>query len=100
MFLFYTYFYGYFVGMKITKTIGKKWIYRTWHNKQLRYRWYKPNNPRTQKQQRQRDLLRQAIIAWKQLTEKIKNTYRKLEPITPTMSGYNFYLRQYIRLWK
>jgi len=99
-FQFYNSFYGYYPGIQIRGQIGKSFIYQISHGKQIRYHYVTPYNPRTDLQQANRNRIRQAVLSWKSLTEEQKNFYRRKEPINPTMSGYNYYIRQYIRSLK
>lgn len=98
-FLWYNEFYGEYVGIKIRGAVGKKWIYQVVNNVQKKYPYVVPSNPRTAAQQAQRDLLRNAVNAWHALTDDQRNVYRRGEPYRPTMSGYNFFISSYIKLY-
>jgi len=97
MFDFYTSFYDNYPGIKIQGTIGKKYVYRLDHNKQIKYIYKIPDDPKTPPQILQRGIFRQAVQSWHSLSDEQKNFYRRQEPYTPTMSGFNFFVRQYIR---
>lgn len=98
-FKFYRSYYDYIVATKIRKQLGHKWIYRVRFNKQEKFPYYKPDNPRTYYQQAIRSKIRHAVWSWQSLSENTKNYYRKLEPIRPIMSGYNFYISQYLKIY-
>lgn len=95
-FLYYNTYYGYGVGTKVRGQIGKKYIYQLIHNKQYRYPYYKPANPRTAPQQNNRTKILNAVNAWKILTPLQKQSYRDMEPFSPPMSGYNYFIQQYL----
>jgi hypothetical protein len=89
-------YYGYVVATQIRGTIGKKYTFQRIHNIQIKYPYYKPADPKTPAQLNQRNKIRLAVLAWQTLIEEQKNFYRKKEPIRPIMSGYNFFIREYI----
>lgn len=95
-FNYYHSYYGYSIGVQIRGQIGKKFIYQRIQNVQIKYPYKKPTNPRTTLQQAHRARIRQAVWAWQNLTENQKNFYRQKEPIRPIMSGYNYFISQYI----
>lgn len=96
-FNYYDSYYGYPVATKIRGSIGNKFTYQLRHNKQYKIKYYVPTNPRTAPQQANRDKIKYAVLKWHSLTEIQKNFYRKKEPIRPTMSGYNFFIREYMK---
>ena len=96
MFDYYHTYYGNLVGTQIRKQIGKNFIYRRRGNQQEKYPYVVPSNPRTPTQQANRNRIRIAVLAWQALSEQQKNSYRSKEPIVPIMSGYNFFIREYI----
>lgn len=96
-FQFYNSFYGYYPGVQIRGQIGKSFIYQIQHGVQVRYAYVVTDNPRTDLQQANRNKIKLAVISWKSLSEETKNFYRRKEPITPTMSGYNYYISEYIK---
>lgn len=95
-FNYYHSYYGYPIGVQIRGQIGKKFIYQRIQNVQIKYPYKKPTNPRTTLQQAHRARIRQAVWAWQDLTQIQKNFYRQKEPIRPIMSGYNYFISQYI----
>lgn len=99
-FNFYDSYYGTYVGLKIRGTIGKNFTYQTTRNIQRKYPYRIPYDPKTPAQLRQRDLLRKATWSWHSLTPQEQQTYRNNEPYYPIMSGFNFYVSQYINLYK
>jgi len=93
---------GYYcaVGIKIRGQIGKKYIYRIVKNTQHRYPYKKPYNPNSPLQQKYRFLYKHAILSWQSLPETEKAEYRKKEHRLGKMSGFNFYIREYINTYK
>ena len=98
MFQYYRTYYGYYIGLEIRKQIGKKFIYQMNNGVQIKRRWKKPRNPRSDKQQANRWKIKQAVLAWKALPESEWNYYRGLEPFKKIMSGYNFFVSNYVKL--
>lgn len=99
-FNWYDSYYGYFIGLKIQKTIGKKWIYQVVGNVQKKYAYYQYYNPNSPEQQRYRDLLRKAVQSWHTLSEEEKILYDKNVPPKKIMSGFNFFISEYINTYK
>lgn len=97
MFNYYHTYYGYLIATQIRKQLGKKYIYRRLKNVQIKMLYYTPTNPRTETQQNNRNKIRLAVLAWQYLTEEQKNFFRSKEPIKPIMSGYNFFIREYVK---
>jgi len=62
----------------------------------VRERFYFPSNPRTESQITTRQNLSSAVSAWQDLTEELKNIYNE-RARGFNMSGYNFYIREYIK---
>jgi len=89
--------YGIYVGLGIRGAIGYLYTFQIIHGKQCRFPYYVPPPSRTYAQAQQRDKLKHATYSWHTLTEEQKNYYRGKEPITPIMSGFNFFVRQYIK---
>lgn len=85
------------IATQIRKQIGKKFIYRRRSNQQQKYPYVVPSNPRTPTQQNNRNKIRLAVLAWQSLTDQQKKFYSDKEPITPTMSGYNFFISEYVK---
>ena len=56
---------------------------------------YTPKNPRSDPQQTNRGKMTAGVLAWQALTQEQKNHYNKLA-IGKKMSGYNFFLKQYL----
>jgi len=95
-FNFYHDYYGYIVGTQIRGQIGKKYIYQVRNNQQRKYLYKIPYDPKSPAQLRMRDLIKKANQKWQSLTEQEKNNWRKLEPIIPTMSGFNYFVSCYV----
>lgn len=96
-FTFYNEFYGTYIGTKIRGAIGKRYVYQVVGNVQKKYPYFVPTDPKSSAQLRQRDLLRKAVQSWHTLTNQQQQYYRNLEPFTPIMSGFNYYVRIYIK---
>ena len=96
-FNFYDEYYGQYIGIGIRKTVGKQWTYQILHGKQRKYRYTVVPNPRTASQQANRLKIRHAVLAWQDLNPIQQQNYRKKEPFTPKMSGYNFFLSKYLK---
>ncbi len=97
MFQYYRAFGYYLIGVAIRKQLGKEYIYRIRNNVQERMLYYVPTNPRTYAQQFNRWKVKQAVLSWKGLNEDEKNYYRNKEPFTKTMSGYNYFISEYLK---
>jgi len=87
------------VAVKIRGSIGKRWTYQLRANKQVRYPYTVPLDPKSPLQLKMRFLLQQGVRAWQSLTKEEKDVYRKKEPYHPIMSGYNFFLSSYIKTY-
>lgn len=99
-FNWYDSFYGTYIGVKIRGTIGKKYIYQVISNEQKKYNYYQYINPNSPEQQRFRDLLRKAVQLWHTLPSEEKKVYDENIPPGKTMSGYNFFISEYINQYK
>jgi len=98
MFNYYNSFDYIPIGLKVRKQLGKKYIYQIRNGTQVRYDYVVPDNPRTELQQANRWRIRQAVLSWQSLNDDQKQSYRKLEPFKKPMSGYNYYIQQYIKV--
>ncbi len=63
--------------------------------KYYRLDYYIPKNPRSAPQQTQRGKMTAAVLAWQGLTAPQKEVYNK-NAIGKRMSGYNFFLKEYL----
>ena len=99
-FNYYNEFYGYFVADKIRGTIGKKIIYHVQNGRQRKWAYYIPFDPKTETQLRLRDILRQAVLLWQNLSESERNFYRENIPPGKSMTGFNFFISNYINTHK
>ena len=74
-------------------------IYQKRHKKGrtifARLKYYFPKNPRTEAQQENRDVLRQAVVAWQGLTSEQKLVYNN-RARGKARSGYNIFTKEYI----
>lgn len=93
-------YYGISIGIKIHGTIGKRWIYQVVENVQQKYAYYQYVNPDTPLQQKFRDLLKKAVQTWHTLSATEKTVYDQSIPPGKTMSGFNFFISEYINNYK
>ena len=118
-FLFYNSFYGYYIGIRISGTIGKrqgqtriirgktyygmtsrlfpKITYAVWKGKQYSYPYCIPTYRNTPRQQQERDAMRGAVLGWKALTPAEKSTYKDHKFGTHMASGYNYFISTYMK---
>lgn len=94
---YYDEYYDQYIGMQIRGTIGKKFIYQRIGNRQKKYAWFIPPNPNTPAQQKMRFLLGQATYSWHDLTPSQQIAYESLKPKHLIMSGFNYFVSQYIK---
>lgn len=85
------------LGIKIRKQLAKRYIYQNRKGTQVKYDYVVPSNPRTLLQQANRWKIIQAVFGWKSLAEQEKQNYRDMEPFTNIMSGYNYFIQQYLK---
>ena len=118
-FLFYQSYYGYYIGIRISGTIGRmqgktriirgktyygmtsrrfpKITYYVWKGKQYHRPYYAPAYRNTPRQQQERDAMRGANLGWKALTPAEKETYKDTKSGTHMISGFNFFISQYLK---
>jgi hypothetical protein len=63
--------------------------------KTIKMKFYKPRNPKTPAQMAQREKMRLAVPAWRNLTSEEKRVYN-LRAGSKNMSGYNLFLKQFL----
>lgn len=97
MFQYYRNYYDNVIGVNIRKQIGKRYIYQVVNGKQIRKRYVVPHDPRDPVVLFNRWKLAQAVLSWKAQTESTKQSYREKEPFKKIMSGYNYYIGEYMR---
>ena len=96
-FNFYDSYYGSYVGIDISGSIGNKFTFYSVSGKQHKRRWILPPDPQTPAQLNLRDLFRKAVASWQTLTNQQKEFYEKLRPRHKIMSGYNFFISSYMK---
>jgi len=96
-FNFYTLYYGYYIGISVSASIGKKYVYYLQHNVQKKRRWVLPADPKVPAQLNMRFLLKQAVLAWHDLTPSQKISYQDFRSKTKVYSGYNSFISSYIK---
>ena len=97
---FYNEFYGTYVGVKIRGALSKRFIYQVVNNRQRKYAYCVPSDPKSAEQLRLRDLLRKATQSWHTLSDEDKNFYRESVPEGKPMTGFNYYVSLYINNYK
>lgn len=97
MFQYYRSFGYYVIGINIHKQIGKRYIYQVVGGKQIRKRYVVPFDPRDPVVLFNRWKMKQAVLSWKAQDESTKQSYREKEPFKKIMSGYNYYIGEYMR---
>jgi len=70
---------------------------KTWHGTiNILEKYYKPTNPQTPAQQANRQKFEAARLTWSGLTSTEQDYYNRLK-YPPQMSGYNRYVKQYLK---
>lgn len=98
-FKFWQSYYDSYVGLEIRGSIGNKYTYRFSKGFQYKYKYTVPYDPKTLEQLRIRDLFRKSVDAWHNLTLSEQKYYKKLYIKKPTMSGFNFFVGNYIKTY-
>lgn len=75
-------------GIYQVRTRGGKQIH-------VKEKLYVPRNPQTETQQNWRGIFRDAVLSWQNLSENEKEYYKEIAK-SLNMSGYNFYLSEYL----
>lgn len=99
-FNYYHEFYGVYIGLGIRKQLGKKYIYQIVKSDQRKYSYVVPSRPNSPGQQKMTDLLRKATQSWHDLTSEEKKYYDDNVPLGKVMSGFNYYVSEYINTYK
>lgn len=77
--------------------IGKSFSVSHWKGIKKGMKHFKPKNPRTASQQQNRNILAYAVMGWQALDAEQKESYEiSAGNLGLKMSGYNFYLQQYM----
>ena len=80
-------------GTRFSGALGKAMVAATWHGHEYIRAYQKPRDAHSLRQEEQRAIYRRAVEAWKALTSKQKDFYRR---IAEGMSGYNLFVKRYI----
>jgi len=83
-------------GYKFEGRIGDV-VASTWKGIKYVKEFKKPANPRTEKQQRNRKLFKEAIEKWQRLPKEEKEKWNK-KAAEKKLSGYNLMIKQYIKM--
>ncbi len=81
--------------MSVRGRLGKIVYYTRWKNVYARI-YIKPRNPRTEAQQRNRNLFSEAMKSWQGLSEEEKFTWNRMAKKLP-MTGHNLYISRYMK---
>lgn len=90
-------FYGQYIGVKVHGQIGKEYIYYVVHGRQLKRRYNVQQNLTHPNQIRVHENFKKANLAWNALAEDQKTEWKKRDQYNPTMSGYNYFISQYLK---
>jgi hypothetical protein len=99
-FNFFDTYYGYVIGFKIRGSIGNKYTYQVTKNVQCKHRYCRPPDPTSPAQLRQQDLMRLAMFAWHALPAAAKTNLPDYRRGSSIMSGFNYFLSNYINKYK
>lgn len=92
-------YYGNYLGVKAHGQLGKKFIFYCVNNRQLKRRYNVQQNISHPEQIRRHHLFRHANYSWTALRENQKKEERKKQQYDPTMSGYNYFISNYLKYW-
>jgi hypothetical protein len=68
-----------------------------WKGQNYARRWFRPTNPKTTAQQAQRQLLANAVAGWQAAYQATKDAWNEAaRDVYPPISGFNYYVMQYI----
>lgn len=98
-FQFYDSYYGNYIGFNISGAIGKDFIYQVINGKQIRRKYFVPFDPKSPGQLHLRDIFKKAVQSWQSLSNQEKEIYEKSKPKHLIMSGYNFFIKQYMKVY-
>jgi wobble nucleotide-excising tRNase len=73
----------------------KELVISKWKDKKYFRKYKKPKNPRTRKQQGNRNKFKRAVGEWKKLSEKEKENYKELAEELH-MTGFNLFISKYL----
>lgn len=90
-------FYGQYIGVRIQGQVGKRYIYYIYKGQQLKRRYNVQQNLTHPNQIRVHENFKKANQAWQAQTPEQKETLKKLDQYNPTMSGYNYFISQYLK---
>lgn len=78
-------------------TIGKAMIHQSWKGVPRVKKYRKPTQPNSAAQLEKRNLISTGVERWQGLADFLKNYWKiAIENVGKTMSGYNFFLSQYL----
>lgn len=92
-------FYGRYIGVKIHGQLGKTFIYYVVNGRQLKRRYNVQQNIEHSQQKRVHSVFRMANQKWNTLNQEQKKEWKKKDQYNPTMSGYNYFISQYLKTW-
>lgn len=92
-------FYGQYIGTRIHGQLGKTYIYYVVKGKQLKRKYNVQHNLNSYYTIQTNDIFKKALQAWKALSPGNKEEWKKQDKYNPTMSGYNYFISQYLNYW-
>ena len=81
-------------GTKFRGRIGKDMVATSWKGHEYLRTYVVPHDPKTENQLAQRGLLAKAVEAWRELSKPQKRFFNAL---ARGMSGYNLFIRRYMK---
>jgi len=96
-FTFYPTFDYHILGVRARKQMAHKTIYRIRSGRQQQYAYFIPGDPRNPVVLYNRWKFKQAVFAWHDLTDQGKEFWDTRVPGHKIMSGFNFFISEYIR---
>jgi len=92
---------GPFFSMDARGTIGKALTAAAWKGIQYIREWFKPQNPKTYDQKWIRGIFQNGVLGWQALDAPTKALWEAgVLKTGKTMSGFNFYMSEYIDAMK
>jgi hypothetical protein len=87
---------GPFLSIAASGTVSKLITASRWKGIPYMREWFKPQNPRTQEQVKQRTRLTKAVYSWHQEDDTTKQAWEQ-QAQGKAVSGFNLYVRAYIQ---
>ena len=81
-------------GFEASGSLGTSLTYSRWRGISYARQWFKPQNPRTEAQVTQRTRLTDAVNAWHQESDDVKQQWNEAAPFP--LTGFNYYVKKFI----